>query len=267
MDEFKSNPTVYKNRFHDAFAQILKFGTVLQIRSFIFLQKFHSHGFVKPTMNKIPIKTERDVERRLELKVEPQSPLQPVQAERKSSTIDWTQQKQTLVNKMIALKAENQQNLLALKKAQSDCDLLLDSKQKLEQIVSEKEASYSVQLREIKLELSNAKSEIVELKSSAEKTISELKRDNQILMARVKQFESGMQQKSAFERCKKRSDSEDDEYEVEAILNHRELKNGWQYLIRWKGYGSSEDSWEKETNLTCPKILNKYKKSNGLNRK
>lgn len=70
-----------------------------------------------------------------------------------------------------------------------------------------------------------------------------------------------MQQKSAFERCKKQSDSEDGEYEVEAILDHRDLKNGRQYLIRWKGFGSSEDSWEKEENLACPKILNKYKRS------
>lgn len=97
-------------------------------------------------MNNIPIKTERDVERRLELKVEPQSPLQVVQSEQKPIVIDWRQQKQILVNKMIALKSENQQNLLAFKKLKSDYDLLLLSKQKLEQIVSENKVSYSVQL-------------------------------------------------------------------------------------------------------------------------
>ena len=33
------------------------------------------------------------------------------------------------------------------------------------------------------------------------------------------------------------------EYEVEEILNHRKRGRGYQYLIKWKGYPSSENSW------------------------
>ena len=42
-------------------------------------------------------------------------------------------------------------------------------------------------------------------------------------------------------------------YEVEDILQHRELKRGKrsvvQYLIKWKGYGHEHNTWEPESNL------------------
>lgn len=51
-----------------------------------------------------------------------------------------------------------------------------------------------------------------------------------------------------------------DEYEVEAIIGHK--KNN--YLVKWKGFDKSESTWECEQNLSCPKILDKYKKTNLL---
>lgn len=232
-------------------------------------QKFRSHATVKPTMKKIAIKTERDVERRLEIKAEPQSPCPPVQIKQKRTVATWQEEKESMVNKIVALKAENQRNLLTLKKAQAAHDLVLLSKQQMEQTISKTEASFSMQLNELKLQLSNAKKELLELKLSTEKTISELKRDKQMLTARVKQFQAGMQQKASFENSNSQynSDSEDDLFEVESIMDHRNSKSGRQYLIRWKGYGQSHDTWEKEANLTCPQILNKYIRSIGSNKK
>jgi hypothetical protein len=50
-------------------------------------------------------------------------------------------------------------------------------------------------------------------------------------------------------------------YEVEAVLQHRELKRGkrtmTQYLIKWKGYGHEHNTWEPEKNLT-PSALRSY---------
>jgi hypothetical protein len=50
-------------------------------------------------------------------------------------------------------------------------------------------------------------------------------------------------------------------YEVEAVLQHRELKRGkrtmTQYLIKWKGYGHEHNTWEPEKNLT-PYALRSY---------
>src|SRR6266478_4532120 len=50
------------------------------------------------------------------------------------------------------------------------------------------------------------------------------------------------------------------EYEVEAILASRPKGKGIEYLIRWKGYGTNEDSWQPERNLShMDKMLKEYK--------
>src|SRR6266550_2751797 len=55
------------------------------------------------------------------------------------------------------------------------------------------------------------------------------------------------------------------EYEVEAILAHRQFRGKYQYLVKWKGYDSSENTWEPENNLTHMKeLLAEYKKRRRL---
>ncbi|KAL3990786.1 Chromo (CHRromatin Organization MOdifier) domain family protein [Acanthocheilonema viteae] len=52
---------------------------------------------------------------------------------------------------------------------------------------------------------------------------------------------------------------DDDEFEVEHILNVAAMDGEVKYQVRWKGYGSDEDSWEPEQNLeTARLILNEY---------
>ena len=52
----------------------------------------------------------------------------------------------------------------------------------------------------------------------------------------------------------------EEEYEVEDILMHR--KSGChqklQYLVKWKGYPSSENSWVDSKDLHAPEILQRY---------
>ena len=53
------------------------------------------------------------------------------------------------------------------------------------------------------------------------------------------------------------------EYEVEKILDKREIKRGRnriiQYLIKWKGYPEYESTWEPMTNLiNAPDIIREY---------
>jgi hypothetical protein len=43
--------------------------------------------------------------------------------------------------------------------------------------------------------------------------------------------------------------NEQEEWEVEKILNSRLMRNKLQYLIRWKGVGPEEDSWEPAENV------------------
>lgn len=48
------------------------------------------------------------------------------------------------------------------------------------------------------------------------------------------------------------------EYEVEQILSHKNRYNKPFFLVRWKGFDSNSDSWVREENLSCPKLLEEY---------
>ncbi|XP_017295505.1 chromodomain Y-like protein 2 [Kryptolebias marmoratus] len=54
-----------------------------------------------------------------------------------------------------------------------------------------------------------------------------------------------------------------DLYEVERIVDKRRNKKGkWEYLIRWKGYGSKEDTWEPEHHLLhCEEFIDRFNSS------
>uniref|UniRef100_A0A3Q3XEH9 Chromo domain-containing protein n=1 Tax=Mola mola TaxID=94237 RepID=A0A3Q3XEH9_MOLML len=49
-------------------------------------------------------------------------------------------------------------------------------------------------------------------------------------------------------------------YMVERIVDKRRNKKGkWEYLIRWKGYGSKEDTWEPENHLLhCEEFIDQF---------
>ena len=52
----------------------------------------------------------------------------------------------------------------------------------------------------------------------------------------------------------------ENEYEVEAILAHRKRGRQIQYLVKWKGYDLSNNTWEPEINLSnADEILSGYK--------
>ena len=52
----------------------------------------------------------------------------------------------------------------------------------------------------------------------------------------------------------------EEEYKVEAILFHKSPKAHRLYLTAWKGYSSTENTWEPESNLChSTSILSSYK--------
>lgn len=54
----------------------------------------------------------------------------------------------------------------------------------------------------------------------------------------------------------------EEDYEVEDIVNHKTERGKTSFLIRWKGWASEHDTWEPESTLSCPEIVEKYKKAN-----
>mmetsp|Transcript_14973 Transcript_14973/g.23179 ORF Transcript_14973/g.23179 Transcript_14973/m.23179 type:complete len:134 (+) Transcript_14973:181-582(+) len=44
-------------------------------------------------------------------------------------------------------------------------------------------------------------------------------------------------------------DVEEDFYEVEAVVGQRKKKGRYEYLIKWKGYASDQNTWEPIANL------------------
>lgn len=165
------------------------------------------------------------------------------------------------MDKIVALKSENHHNVINLKRAQSELSKLLLEKQTFEDALAEKDTSFSEEIKKLKSEISNTKNALLKSEKCSEKIISDLKRENQTLKARINQYKTGLTQQKTVENDMSHIQNEDQEYEVESILDHKSTKGGRQYLIRWKGFDSTEDSWQKESDLSCPKLLRLYNRS------
>ncbi|KAF8688056.1 hypothetical protein RHS03_09828, partial [Rhizoctonia solani] len=51
----------------------------------------------------------------------------------------------------------------------------------------------------------------------------------------------------------------EEEYKVEGITNAKERDGKWFFQVKWKGYGSEENTWEPQENLkNAKKVLRKY---------
>jgi len=49
-------------------------------------------------------------------------------------------------------------------------------------------------------------------------------------------------------------DVEDEQYAVEAILDHRKVGRSRQFLVHWEGYSDTEDSWVKEKDIDAEMV-------------
>lgn len=47
-------------------------------------------------------------------------------------------------------------------------------------------------------------------------------------------------------------------FQVDKIMDSKRIKGKLHYLIRWKGYSASSDTWEPENTLSCPDLINKF---------
>ncbi|KAL6065753.1 Chromobox protein 5 [Balamuthia mandrillaris] len=58
-------------------------------------------------------------------------------------------------------------------------------------------------------------------------------------------------------------EEEEDIYEVERIVDKRKKGRGVEYLIKWKGYPASANTWEKRSNLFCEELLEEFERQWG----
>nr|XP_055024326.1 histone-lysine N-methyltransferase SUV39H1-A [Misgurnus anguillicaudatus] len=49
------------------------------------------------------------------------------------------------------------------------------------------------------------------------------------------------------------------DYEVEYLCNYKKRKTQEFFLVKWKGYTESENTWEPRKNLRCPKLLRQFR--------
>jgi len=59
-------------------------------------------------------------------------------------------------------------------------------------------------------------------------------------------------------RRKRRIDTDQPIYEVDKIIDHRGSPGSYEYLVRWKGYGPTDNSWEPASSFLDDSTIQKY---------
>lgn len=166
-----------------------------------------------------------------------------------------TEKKHEMISTIVALKAENQKMFLKLKKQEND----LRSVEAEKDMTAKKLKNVNVQLifltskiETLQSEREDFKAQAIHQKTESDEKISELHRKNKLLSAQVKQITTSIARDE---------NTDDNIFVVERILQDKLKGKIRYYLVHWKGYSSSEATWEREKNIIDPDIIEKYNRS------
>lgn len=155
---------------------------------------------------------------------------------------------------------ENQNDIQLQAQIDAANQKLVELKSQLEKINTEKDQQYT-----------HFDSQLRQMRNVAEewqKKYIATSKENEVFRKRIRDLQDLKAPKTLASKRSKRSilaSTENCCYEVESLLDH-EGKNGeMYYLIHWKNYDSTHDTWERESNLKCAALLKRYKNANNLN--
>lgn len=166
-------------------------------------------------------------------------------------TEDFAQEKQKLIDTIVALKSDNQKITFDLKTKQEEC-----AKLRTEKSILERDAIIATtKITKLESNLTHMQAEYAAKLNENQKMLLDSQLQNETLSARTKQLQTTIAKNERNENAIKDGN---DEYEVETIIDEKKIGKTRYYLLRWKGFGPDGDTWEKESNLSCPMILKKY---------
>lgn len=165
-------------------------------------------------------------------------------------------------------------NLFMIENSERVLSELADVRRKYSQAIFDlekaKESIKKLELEKINIKISTENADLAEsrqiekLKIQVNELKTEnavLKKQNAVLNARMKQIQSSVKvskSRTSQHDTHDESSEEENSYEVDRILRHKNGKSGRKFLIRWKGYDSKHDLWLPEEKLNCAKILKNY---------
>lgn len=170
--------------------------------------------------------------------------------------------KKKLIAKIVGLQTENQRITFDLQNKISYYEAIIQENMNVEQQLSGKVLTLTEELKAAHSEATIINSSFNEQKNRNKETISQPTYENKTLTARIMQLQVGINQQKEPTDDSEPKENMDNVYEVERLIRHRKMKNGIEYLVRWKNYTSKDDTWQTEEDLMCPscQILESYKR-------